>query len=248
MLKKISIQIFRFWVYTCFLVFFLLLFPFFVLFIQRESWKKYGHMMNKVWAHVVFWTCGLKTDVRYKFKPNPKESYVYCVNHSSYLDIPSLCYSLPGYFVLIGKSSLAKIPLFGYMFTNLYISVDRKSPKSRYDAMKKSMETIDKGLSLTVFPEGTIPRNAPQMGPFKDGAFRTAIEKQVPVVPVAIINNWKILPDDGQFIPRLYPMITVVCEPIITKGMTMDDLKLLQQKTYDALRNEIKQFYPQLIH
>ena len=204
-------------------------------------------MVNKVWAYLVFWSCGLRTDVRYKFKPNPNKSYVYCVNHSSYLDIPSLCYSLPGYFVLIGKSSLAKIPLFGYMFTNLYISVDRKSPKSRYDAMKKSMETIDKGLSLAVFPEGTIPRNAPKMGPFKDGAFRTAIEKQVPVIPVAIINNWRILPDDGQFIPRLHPMITVVCEPIITKGMTMEDLKILQQKTYDSLNNELKAFYPELV-
>ncbi|MDF2455240.1 MAG: plsC [Cytophagaceae bacterium] len=248
MFKKIRTQIFRFWVYTSFLVSFLLLFPLFVLFIQRESWKKYGHMMNKVWAHVVFWTCGLRTDVRYKFKPSSNGSYVYCVNHSSYLDIPSLCYSLPGYFVLIGKASLAKVPLFGYMFTNLYIAVDRKSPKSRSEALKKSLETIDKGLSLAVFPEGTIPRNTPIMGPFKDGAFRTAIEKQVPVVPVAIINNWKILPDDGQFIPRLYPMITVICEPILTIGMTMDDVKLLQQKTYDAINNELKQFHPQIIH
>ncbi|MDB5271931.1 MAG: plsC [Chitinophagaceae bacterium] len=204
-------------------------------------------MVNKVWAHIVFWSCGLRTDVRYKFKPKSNGSYVYCVNHSSYLDIPSLCYSLPGYFVLIGKSSLAKIPLFGYMFRNLYISVDRKSPKSRYDALKRSLETIDKGLSLAVFPEGTIPRNAPQMAPFKDGAFRTAIEKQVPIVPVAIINNWKILPDDGQFIPRLYPMITVICEPIITKGMTMDDLKTLQKMTYDILHHELKQFNPQLV-
>jgi 1-acyl-sn-glycerol-3-phosphate acyltransferase len=217
------------------------------LFIQRESWKKYGHLMNKVWAYIVFWSCGLRTDVRYKFKPDANGCYVYCVNHSSYLDIPSLCYSLPGYFVLIGKASLAKVPLFGYMFTNLYISVDRKSPKSRSDAMKKSMETIDKGLSLAVFPEGTIPRDAPKMGAFKDGAFRTAIEKQVPVVPVAIINNWRILPDDGQFIPRLHPMITVICEPIITKGMTMDDLKMLQEKTYASLNNEIKQFYPELV-
>lgn len=248
MLKKIGIQIFRFWVYTCFLFFFLLLFPLFVLFIQRESWKKYGHMMNKVWAHVVFWTCGLRTDIRYKFKPNSTDSYVYCANHTSYLDIPSLCYALPGYFVLIGKSSLAKVPLFGYMFTNLYIAVDRKSPKSRSEALKKSLETIDKGRSLAVFPEGTIPRNTPIMGPFKDGAFRTAIEKQVPVVPVVIVNNWKILPDDGQFIPRLHPMITVVCEPILTKGMTMDDVKMLQQKTFDAINNELKKFHPQIIH
>jgi 1-acyl-sn-glycerol-3-phosphate acyltransferase len=246
MFKKLRIQVYRFWVYLCFLVVFLILYPFFFVFIQRESWKKYGHFMNKVWAHMVFWTCGLRTDVRYKFKPNSTDSYVYCANHSSYLDIPSLCYALPGYFVLIGKSSLGKVPLFGYMFRNLYISVDRKSPKSRYDAMKKSLETIDKGRSLGVFPEGTIPKDTPKLSSFKDGAFRTAIEKQVPVVPVVIANNWKILPDDGKFIPHLYPMITIVCEPIITKGMTMEDVKKLQQQTFDIINNELKQFNPQL--
>jgi 1-acyl-sn-glycerol-3-phosphate acyltransferase len=204
-------------------------------------------MMNKVWAHIVFWSCGLKTDVRYRFKPNSTDSYVYCANHSSYLDIPTLCYSLPGYFVLIGKASLAKVPLFGYMFKNLYIPVDRKSPKSRYEAMKRSMETIDKGRSLAVFPEGTIPRETPQLHQFKDGAFRTAIEKQVPIVPVVIVNNWKILPDDGKFIPRLHPMITVVCEPILTVGMTMDDVKPLMQKTHDIIRHELKQFHPTII-
>jgi 1-acyl-sn-glycerol-3-phosphate acyltransferase len=211
MLKKIRIKIFKFWVIFCFITVFLLLFPFFFIFIQRESWKKYGHFMNKVWAYTVFWSCGLKTDVRFKFKPNGKDVYVYCVNHSSYLDIPSICYSLPGYYMLMGKASLAKAPLFGYMFTNLYIAVDRSKAKSRADALQKSLDAIDKGHGLAIFPEGTIPRdNAPQMVPFKDGAFRIAIEKQVPIVPVAIINNWKILPDDGTFTPRLHPMITVV--------------------------------------
>jgi 1-acyl-sn-glycerol-3-phosphate acyltransferase len=247
MLKKIGLKIFKFWVVFCFIFTFLAIFPFFVLFAQRESWKKYGHFMNKFWAHVVFWSCGLRTDVRFKFKPDPKGQYIFCANHSSYLDIPTLCYSLPGYFVLMGKASLAKAPLFGYMFTSFYIAVDRSKSKSRADAITKSKEAIDKGYGLGIFPEGTIPReNLPHMLPFKDGAFRIAIEKGVPIVPVAIMNNWKILPDDGSFTPRLHPMITVVCEPIITKGLTMDDVNRIKQQTYDTIHTELKRFNPHM--
>lgn len=247
MFKKIRIKLFKFWVIFCFIIVFLMIFPFFVLFAQRESWKRYGHFMNKLWAYTVFWSCALKTDVRYKFKPNGHDQYVYCANHSSYLDIPSLCYALPGYFILMGKASLAKAPLFGYMFTSFYIAVDRSKAKSRAEALKKSQQALDKGYSLAIFPEGTIPReNLPKMIPFKDGAFRLAIEKQVPIVPVAIINNWKILPDDGSFTPRLHPMITVVCEALDTKGLTLDDVNTLKQKTYDSIDKELKQFNPHI--
>jgi 1-acyl-sn-glycerol-3-phosphate acyltransferase len=247
MLKKARIKLFKFWVIFCFIFVFFLIYPFFVLFAQRESWKRYGHFMNKVWAHTVFWSCGLRTTIHYKFKPNSKDQYIYCANHSSYLDIPTLCYALPGYFLLMGKASLAKAPLFGYMFTSFYIAVDRGKAKSRAEAMHKSKEAIAKGYGLAIFPEGTIPReNLPKMIPFKDGAFRIAIETQVPIVPVAIMNNWKILPDDGSFTPRLFPMITVVCEPISTTGLTLDDVPQLKQRTYDIIDHELKQFNPHL--
>lgn len=203
--------------------------------------------MNKVWAYAVFWSCGLPTDVRFKFKPDPKKSYIFCANHSSYLDIPTICYVLPGYVVIMGKSSLAKIPLFGYMFIKFYIAVDRSKAKSRAEAMTKSAEAIDKGYSLGIFPEGTIPReNHPQMIAFKDGAFRIAIEKQVPIVPVAIVNNWKILPDDGSFTPYIHKMITIVCEPILTTGLTLDDINRIRQQTYDTIYKELKAFNPHM--
>src|SRR4051812_28165759 len=117
-------QVYRYWCLFWFVLVFLLLFPFFALFIQNKKWHKYGHFLNKLWAIIVFRACLLPTKIEYRFKPNKKQNYVYCVNHSSYMDIPSLAYGISGHFLFVGKASLAKIPLFGYMFTSLYVSVE----------------------------------------------------------------------------------------------------------------------------
>lgn len=233
-------KFFKIWVWTCFVVFFLMVFPFFVLFTQRESWKPAGHFMNKLWAHAVFGFCFLPCDIVFKFKPNRKQNYIYCANHTSFLDIPSLCYALPGYFLFIGKAALVKVPLFGYMFRNLYIAVDRKSLRSRYDTMIMSMNAVDKGRGLAIFPEGTIPNaNTPYMTPFKDGPFRIAIEKKIPVVPVTIPFNWKILPDDGDYTPIKHLMRVVVHEPIDTTNLTLNDVNALRKQTYDIINEEL---------
>ena len=237
---KIFRRLYQIWVYTWFLTVFLLLFPFFVLFTQREAWKPAGQFLNKIWAYVVFALCFLPTKIVFKFRPSSHKSYVYCANHSSYMDIPSLCYALPGYFMFIGKASLAKIPLFGYTFRNLHIPVNRSSIKSKFETLQKSLEAIDKGRSVAYFPEGTISKlQQPAMIEFKDGAFRVAIEKQVPVIPVTIPYNWLILPDDGKFIPYRHLMKVIIHEPIETKGLTLDDLDELKQKTYTIIHDEL---------
>jgi 1-acyl-sn-glycerol-3-phosphate acyltransferase len=234
-----------FWVWAWFISVFLLIYPFFCLFIQRESWKRYGHFMNKVWAHTVFFFCFLPTKVEWRFKVNKKKQYIYCANHASYLDIPTMCYALPGYNVFIGKSSLGKAPLFGYMFRNLYVSVDRKSSKSKYETIVQSMKKIDMGYNLAIFPEGTISKNhAPQLMEFKDGAFRIAIEKQIAIVPMTIVNNWLILPDDGKYVPRRRLMKTIIHEPIETTGLTMNDVDVLKAKTHNIISEELKKHFP----
>jgi 1-acyl-sn-glycerol-3-phosphate acyltransferase len=142
--------------------------------------------------------------------------------------------------MFIGKASLAKVFMFGYMFRNLYIPVNRKSPKSRHETIVKSMEAVDNGRGLAIFPEGTIPsHNNPYLSPFKDGAFRIAIEKKVPIVPVTIPFNWKILPDDGDYTPIKHLMRLVVHEPIYTDNMTLDDVDKLRKMTYDIINEEI---------
>jgi 1-acyl-sn-glycerol-3-phosphate acyltransferase len=202
-----------------------------------------GHFLNRLWAVTFFTMVFQPSTIVSHFKRKKNQAYVYCSNHTSYLDIPALAFAVPGHFLFVGKASLGKVPMFGYMFRNLYISVDRSSQKARYQTLEDSYRAIDKNRSIAIFPEGTIPTSSwPKMIPFKDGPFRIAIEKQIPIVPVTFPYNWIILPVNGGFLPNRHEMVIVIHEPIETKGMTLDNVPELKQKTFDIINAELKKY------
>lgn len=169
---------------------------------------------------------------------------VFCVNHFSYLDIATMGF-LPRPFIFIGKASIRKVPLFGYMFRKLHITVNRQSLKDRYATYQKSSEAIDQGKDLVIFPEGGIVTNRPpHMAKFKEGAFKTAIAKGVPIVPVTLPNNWIILPDNGQFLPTLRRCSMIIHEPISTVGLSEKDVPALREKCFQVIDAELRKHFP----
>ena len=109
----------------------------------------------------------------------------------------------------------------------------------------RASKDIDKGISISLFPEGTIHHNGPVMGRFKNGPFRLAIEKQVPIVPITFLNNWILLPDDFHHrIGRPGIADVIIHEPISTKGMTEVDLEKLKFLVAEAINKPLKKKYP----
>lgn len=136
---------------------------------------------------------------------------------------------------------MERIPLFGFMYSKLHITVDRSKLKSRVNTIHKSMKAIDDGKSLIIFPEGGIySEHPPQMIPFKDGAFRAAIEKQIPIVPVTIPFNWIILPDEKPLLLRWRLMKVIFHEPIETTDYTLDSLETLKELVFETINKELK--------
>ncbi|WP_187696291.1 lysophospholipid acyltransferase family protein, partial [Xanthovirga aplysinae] len=190
--------------------------------------------LNSIWATVVFFLWGKKMEIVYEESLKKGESYVFCPNHFSFLDIATMA-KTPTYFCFVGKSSIAKVPVFGYMFRKLHITVDRNDMRSRYETILKARQAIEEGFSLVMFPEGgMVTSNPPQMGRFKDGAFRVAIEKQIPVIPVTIPYNWILLPDKKIPLMRRGKTKVIYHQPITTTGMTMEDLPKLKNRTYSV--------------
>jgi 1-acyl-sn-glycerol-3-phosphate acyltransferase len=194
--------------------------------------------INRWWARLLFLFVFLPFRAEYRAKLRKSQIYIFCPNHFSYLDIPTLGLNTINT-LFVGKSEMEKIPLFGFMYRKLHITVNRSSLRSRGETMKRSLAAIDEGKSLVIFPEGGIvTERDPIMSRFKDGAFRVAIEKQIPIVPVTIPYNWIILPPD-QFLLRWHPIKVIFHEPLETRGMTLENLSELKGKVFEIINAEL---------
>ncbi len=234
------------YIYTIWAVFwlaftFLLCYPLMFIGALHSAVHRLTHIMNKVWAFTFFRGVGF-FDKKIGFT-KIKGPVVYCANHTSYLDIPLLFRTIPGFFMIIGKSELAKVPLFGFVFSRVYITVNRKNAKDAHDSYKKCIHAIEKGRSIVFFPEGTIPRDiAPKLGKFKEGCFRLAIEKKVPLVPVALPYNWRIFPDYGDRLLTLIRPLAIFSTPIQTKELDATQIQALSEISKNIIEEEITKY------
>jgi 1-acyl-sn-glycerol-3-phosphate acyltransferase len=163
--------------------------------------------------------------------------YLFLANHFSYLDVAMMGF-VPGDVLFVGKASIRKAPLFGYYFKKLHIAVDRSRVKSRAETMRRAGEAIDRGSGIVLFPEGGIyTQNPPLMVPFKNGAFRLAIEKQIEVIPVTLSYNHLILPDDGQLLLRRKPAKMVLHTPLDPKNFDSDED--LKSKCFEVIQEQL---------
>ena len=225
---------------------FFIFFPFFFVFLSSRKWFPLAFKLKKIWAHFILFPVLIFYSVKRKTTLDRNQSYVFCPNHTSYLDIMLIYITIPNYFHTVGKAELKKVPLFSKFFSRMNIPVNRKSLKDSHRAFLRAGDDMDKGISITMFPEGTINHSAPVMGRFKNGPFRLAIDKQVPIVPITFMNNWDLLPDDyGRRVGHPGIARVIFHEPIETKGMTEEDLETLKQKVFVAINEPLQKKYPE---
>jgi len=226
--------------FLLFVLSFLLLFPFFLVFSFNKNWHHLAYKLDHLWALVYFPACFFKTEVQFVGIKPGVGPVIYCANHFSSIDIPSLAL-LPKQACYVGKESIKKIPLFGYMFRTLHIVVNRSSFKDRGRVYKKYIEAIKEGKSLFIYPEGGIAStNIPEQSHYKDGAFRLAISQKIPIVPITISNNWNVLPD-GEWLFKDYFIKLIVHEPIETVKLDIKDAPILKEKVRNIIQNRIEQ-------
>ncbi|MGZ4095552.1 MAG: lysophospholipid acyltransferase family protein [Bacteroidia bacterium] len=165
-------------------------------------------------------------------------------NHTSYLDIVLSTLYIDHTAVYMAKAELLKIPLFKYFFVYLDIPVNRKSVTDAHKAFIEAGKKLDEGLSVVIYPEGSISSEG-KLKPFKNGAFKLAIDKQVPIIPAVNLNNWFFLQNGGFFKSNGRPGIPhiVVGDPIETKGMTSENINELKEKVFIFTKQELDKFH-----
>ena len=190
-IKYIFWIFYRIWFYLLMAVPILIMFPFLFISILREKWYPSFFFLARIWAKFILIGMGFKTKIVFEQKPKKGKSYMFVANHTSMIDIMLMLSINENPFVFVGKKELAKIPLFGFFYKRTCILVDRTSSKSRMEVFERAQKRLNQRMSICIFPEGGVPDERILLDEFKDGAFRLAIEHEIPVVPMTFYDNKK---------------------------------------------------------
>jgi 1-acyl-sn-glycerol-3-phosphate acyltransferase len=175
---------------------------------------------------------------------DPRHPYVAVSNHESYADI-FLISHLPWEMKWLAKIEIVKIPVMGWMMRMAGdVPIVRGDRESGVQALAACRDRLAKRVSVMIFPEGTRSPTT-DMLPFKDGAFRIAVETGTPILPIAVAGTRSAMAK-GSFAFRPAHAVCRVLEPIPTTGLTEADVPALRdrvraviQVARDALRQEL---------
>ena len=193
--KNIGHTCYRIWFYLLVALPILVFSPFLLLTtLSDKTYKEFYWLARNIWAKTILFGMGCFPKIKWQQKIQPGKSYMLIANHTSMLDIMLMLYVSKNPFVFVGKQELAKIPVFGFFYKRVCILVDRNSHKSRSAVYRSVRERLEKGLSICIFPEAGVPEEEVMLDKFKDGAFRMAINHNIPIVPITFFDCKKRFP------------------------------------------------------
>lgn len=169
------------------------------------------------------------------------ESYICVSNHTSFLDLPGICLALPGQFRPLAKTELRRIPVFGWIAAAATVLVDRTSHESRKDSLDRLTEVLRAGISVLIFAEGTQNRGTSPLQPFRDGAFRMALETGRPILPLVVHGAGKLMPP-GRFSILPGKIRIRIGAPIEPTGTLIN----IKNETYDRMLELLRQLDAEL--
>jgi 1-acyl-sn-glycerol-3-phosphate acyltransferase len=164
---------------------------------------------------------------------DPRRPFVVVSNHESFADILLISH-LPWEMKWLSKAELFRIPIMGWMMWLAGdIPVKRGFGPSAAEAIERCRRVLSRRVSVMIFPEGTRSRTA-ELLPFKDGAFRLAIEAGVPILPLAVSGTRTALPKHDWRFGRSVAEVQVL-EPVVTAGLTLADVPALKARVRDMI-------------
>lgn len=241
-IKIVFWVLWRVWFYLLMTIPILVMFPFLVVSILRESWYPYFFKMARIWAKVILFGMGFYYKIDKDQELDKGKSYMIIANHTSMTDIMLMLVTIQQPFVFVGKKELGKIPLFGFFYKRTCILVDRSNSKSKHGVFERAQKRINQGHSICIFPEGGVPDDESiLLDHFKDGAFRLAIDHQLPIVPMTFGDNKERL--SYTFFSGSPGLMRVKVHTFIeTEGKVMADKNNLKDQSWNVIHTQLLEF------
>jgi 1-acyl-sn-glycerol-3-phosphate acyltransferase len=164
---------------------------------------------------------------------DPRRPYVVVSNHESFADILLISH-LPWEMKWLSKAELFRIPVMGWLMRLAGdVPVQRGFGPSASEAIARCREILSHRVSVMIFPEGTRSPTT-ELLPFKDGAFRLAIDTGVPILPLALHGTGGALPKHDWRFGRATAVVEVL-QPVETAGLTPADVPALKQRVRETI-------------
>ena len=207
-------------------------------------WDRSGrqqHLVARTWAAAML-RCAL-SPVRIvgveKLRNYPVA--VYASNHLSYMDTPALFAKLPFQFRILAKQALWKVPFVGwYLKRSGQVPIDSRSSRSAVAGLLRGVAALKSGMPLVLFPEGSRSPDGLMHSAHSGCAFM-ALRAGVPLVPLALIGTYELLPIHVYSL-RPRPLMIIVGDAIPTDGLTTRDADALTERLYDEISKMYYQY------
>ncbi len=204
-----------------------------------------GNMIYRacmLWADAWFFLIFIRHRNIYETPQEPDRSYIYVANHISYLDAALMPKIWRQPLRPLGKVELTRVPVFGFIYKRLIVTVDRSSPENRANSVRLLKSVLQKGISVLVFAEGTFNLTHRPLKDFYDGAFRIAIETKTPVKPVLILNAYDRMHYHSVFSLNPGKSRAIFLREFSTENYEMNDLALLKQEVFDEMERKLIEY------
>lgn len=229
------------YVFTVFTVFMLVLFPFVVLatFFGKVKGGNMIYSICRLWADIAMFLWGIYHKNIYEAPKAKDHAVVFVFNHLSYLDIPVILKTFRRQPIrILGKAEMASVPVFGYIYRNAAVMVDRNTAEGRIKSVMELKKVLAKNISIVIAPEGTFNTTHKPLKDFYNGAFKIAVDTATPVQPVVFLDVYDRLNYKSIFSWTPGRSRSVFL-PEIAAG---DNVAALKQKVFDEMQDALVRY------
>jgi 1-acyl-sn-glycerol-3-phosphate acyltransferase len=195
--------------------------------------------LYRILGHWWFLLIGIRHTDYFEVKPAADEQYIFVANHISYLDAVAIILSIKHDFRAIGKYELLRVPIFGFLYRFCVVTVNRSSAKDRARSLADLRKILAKGISITVFPEGTFNMADGPLKEMFDGAFKLAVETGKKIQPILLLDTFDRLHYDSVFLLKPGRSRAVYLEPVDPSDFPGADPKSLKQITEQKMADAL---------
>ena len=156
----------------------------------KEKLSEHVYFICRYWAKILYFFMGIQHSEIFEAPHNFNRAHVFVGNHNSYMDIPSIVQLKHQPIRPLGKFESSKIPLFGLIYRQAVVMVDRSDPEKRAQSLRNLKAALEKHISIFIFPEGTFSMTEDYpLKSFYNGAFKLAIEMNIPIQPILLVDS-----------------------------------------------------------